>query len=103
MTEKELEERIDALLEAFFSLAEVQRLLALKKALREDKRLNDLLAESKRLQKMARVLSSPKKEELLRQAKEKYLAYKEDPLVINLEAARREVLRLVEPLTAFPL
>lgn len=103
MTEEELESRIDSLLSAFLDLPETKRYLALKKALKEDKRLNGILEEMTSLQKKARLLPSPEKEKMLKKAKELYDTYREDPLVINLRSGKKELLELLRPLSDFRL
>jgi len=104
MTEKEtLELEAKALIESYHQTPQYRRYQALKEAIRQDRRLQDLLLQSDQLKQSARFLDAKERKEALAKAKAMFDTYQEDPLVINLKAAKKELELMLEPLTQVSL
>lgn len=99
MSEKEeLEERIGELASSFHSLPLYQRYIALKNAIQEDRRLQDLLKNEEDIKKSLRFLKNDEKKEAIKKAKAYLEEYEANELVINYKAVKEELIRLLEPL-----
>lgn len=101
MSEKEeLERKIGELADCFHSLPLYKRYLALKNAIQEDKRLQDLLRNEEDIKKSLRFLRNEEKKEAIRKAKAYLEEYESNELVINYQAVKEELIRLLEPLNS---
>lgn len=101
MTEKEeLLSSIDKLSEDFHSLPLYQRYLTLRKAVAEDRHLNELLKNEEDIKKSLKFLKNSEKQEAIRKAKSYLEEYDSSELVINYRAVKKELLELLSPLNS---
>lgn len=99
MTEEELYSETESLIEQFRLLDSVKQCKELKKALRDDKRLNEIETDRKRLQANIKFLKDAKKDECMKICKELQIEYDNDPLVINYRESKAEIDDILSILT----
>lgn len=101
MSEKEdLLKEIDILVDSFKSLPIYNRYISLKKAINEDKHLQDLLKNEEDIKKSLKFLKNEEKQEAIKKAKSYLEEYNNSELVLNYKACKEELLELLEPLNS---
>lgn len=99
MTEKEeLEKDTDKLIEDFRNLDLYKRYIALKKAVKEDKHLQDLRKNEEDIKKSLKYLKNKEKQDAISKAKAYLDEYNKSELVTNYNAVKNELLQLLKPL-----
>ncbi len=101
MSEKEeLLKEVDVLINSFKSLPLYNRYISLKKAISEDKHLQDLLKNEEDIKKSLKFLKNEEKQEAIKKAKAYLDEYNNSELVLNYKACKSELLTLLEPLNS---
>ena len=95
----ELTLQAEKLLADFTSLDAVKRYKELKAAVENDEYLIKIKTQREKLQSTIKLLSGPKRDEVMKVTKELQIEYDNNPLVINYLTAKEEDLKLIEPLT----
>ncbi|MFA6586950.1 MAG: YlbF family regulator [Bacilli bacterium] len=99
MTEEEkLLGEAKKLLSDFSSLPEAKRYFLLKKEAEEDPHLCALRKKEKDLKASLRFLAPEEKKKTIEEAKKVETEIREDPLAVNLDAARKDLSSLLAPL-----
>lgn len=96
---EELTLQAEKLFSDFKSLACVKRYKELKRAVESDEYLIKIKTQREKLQSTIKLLSGPKRDEVMKVTKELQIEYDNHPLVINYLTAKEEVLKFIEPLT----